>query len=149
MKPPRRIGAITGPVSRGPRVCAVALAAGLLLGGCVSTRAVSPPAPELQLLEAGTLEMPPGCEPERGAVYRTAFVVQTDGLVEAVASESGSGCVQEALRQWVATFRYRPVAEPTATVLDWMGVTATRETTRRAFVEILYISPDSHSVAIR
>lgn len=108
------------------RVSAVVLAAGLLLAGCVSTPAVSPPAPDLQLLEAGTLEIPPDCEPARGAVYRIAFLVQPDGRVDAVASESGSGCVQEALRQWVATFRYRPVAEPTAAVLDWMGVSAAR-----------------------
>jgi hypothetical protein len=80
----------------------------------------------LLLLEAGTLQIPPGCEPARGAVYRTAFVVQTDGRVDAVASESGSGCVQEAVRRWVATFQYRPVAAPTAAVLDWMEVTATR-----------------------
>lgn len=126
MKPRRRIVSITGPECRWLHVPAVALAAGLLLGGCVSTRVASPPAPELQLLEAGTLLLPPGCEPERGAVYRTAFVVQTDGRVEAVATESGSGCVQEALCQWVATLRYRPVAKPTATVLDWMSVTATR-----------------------
>jgi hypothetical protein len=107
-------------------VSAVALTAGLLLGGCVSTRVASPPAPALQLLEAGALQIPPGCEAAPGAVYRTAFVVQTDGRVDAVASESGSGCVQEALRQWVAAFRYRPVAAPTAAVLDWMGVSAVR-----------------------
>jgi outer membrane murein-binding lipoprotein Lpp len=108
------------------RVSAVVLAAGVLLAGCVSTSAVFPPAPDLQLLEAGALEIPSDCEPARGTVYRTAFLVQPDGRVDAVASESGSGCVQEALRQWVATFRYRPVAEPTAAVLDWMGVSAAR-----------------------
>lgn len=106
------------------RKSAVVVAAGLLLAGCVSTKPVSPGAPDLQLLEAGTLEIPPGCEPARGVVYRTAFLVQPDGRVDAVAS--GSGCVQEALRQWVATFRYRPVAEPTAAVLDWMDVSAAR-----------------------
>lgn len=126
MKPRRRTVSIAAPGCGWPHVSALALAAGMLLGGCVSTRVTSPPAPELQLLEAGTLQIPPGCEAARGAVYRTAFVVQTDGRVEAVASESGSGCVQDALRQWVATFRYRPVAEPAAAVLDWMGVTAMR-----------------------
>ena len=117
------IGADAGP---GLRLVSVAVTVGLLLAGCVSTPAVSPPTPELQLLEAGTLEIPPGCEPAGGAVYRTAFVVQPDGRVGAVAAESGEGCVQEALRQWVATFRYRPVDAPTAAVLDWMNVTAAR-----------------------
>ena len=117
------IGAWAG---RGLRLASVAVTAGLLLGGCVSTRSVTPPVPELQLLDAGTLAIPPGCEPAPGAVYRTAFVVQPDGQVAGVASESGPGCVQEALRQWVATFRYRPVDQPTAAVLDWMNVTAAR-----------------------
>jgi hypothetical protein len=36
------------------------------------------------------------------------------------------GCVQEALRVWVSTFQYRPVAAATAAVVDWMGVTAAR-----------------------
>lgn len=115
-----------GDAMRGLRLASVAVAAGLLLAGCVSPPVTSPPASELLLLEAGTLEIPPGCEPEQGAVYRTSYVVQPDGRVAAVASETGSGCVQEALRQWVATFRYRPLAEPTATVLDWMGVVAAR-----------------------
>lgn len=128
---------------------AVALAAGLLLAGCASTPVTSPPAPELQLLEAGALEIPPGCEPTRGAVYRTAFIVQPDGRVEAVAAESGTGCVQEALRQWVATFRYQPVDEPTAAVLDWMGVTATRAAKLPAIVEKFYISPGSAAVTLR
>jgi hypothetical protein len=126
MKPRQRIVPITGSGCRRLRVSAVTLAAGLLLGGCVSPRVASPPAPELHLLEAGTLQLPPGCEPAPGAVYRTAFVVQSDGRVDAVASESGSGCVQEALRQWVAAFRYRPVDAPTVAVLDWMGVMASR-----------------------
>lgn len=121
----RRIDTL-GRECRWLQIPAVALAAGMVLAGCVSAPVVSPLAPELQLLEAGTLAIPPGCEPERGAIYRTAFVVQPDGRVEFVAAESARGCVQEALREWVSTFRYRPVAEPTAAVLDWMGVTATR-----------------------
>ena len=117
------IGANAG---RGLRPISAAIAAGLLLAGCVSTPPATPPAPELQLLESGTLEIPPGCEPVRGVVYRTAFVVQPDGRVAAVTPESGSGCVQDALREWVATFRYRPVDAPTTAVLDWLGVTAAR-----------------------
>jgi hypothetical protein len=114
-----RVRALRAPVT--------ALAAGLLLAGCVATPVPEPlPAMELQLLDAGALAMPPGCEPARGVVYRTAFVVQPNGRVDAVASESGAGCVQEALLEWVSTFQYRPVDEPTAAVLDWMGVTASR-----------------------
>ena len=102
----------------------------LLLGGCVSSTVqvppAQPPAPTLQLLDTGPLEIPGGCEPARGAVYRTSFVVQPDGSVTDAASESGDGCVQSALQQWASTFVYRPASEPTATVVDWMCVTASR-----------------------
>jgi hypothetical protein len=37
-----------------------------------------------------------------------------------------AGCVQSALQQWALTFEYRPTGEPTATVVDWMCVTAAR-----------------------
>ena len=108
----------------------VAVSGALLVAGCVSsTDQVSPtqpPAPVLQLLDTGPLEIPRGCEPARGAVYRTSFVVQPDGSVTDAASESGDGCVQSALRQWASTFVYRPAGEPTATVVDWMCVTASR-----------------------
>jgi hypothetical protein len=116
-----------GPTRYGP---GVALACALQLAGCVSTRVEVPPAPPpvptLQLLDTGPLEIPRGCEPTRGAVYRTSFVVQPNGSVTDAASESGHGCVQSALQQWAATFEYRPTSEPTPTVVDWMYVTASR-----------------------
>jgi hypothetical protein len=113
-----------------PGLCGAVLASScaLLLAGCVSptSRVAEPPAPPLQLLGTGSLEMPRGCEPAGGAMYRTRFVVQPDGRVADAASESGEGCVQSALRQWVSTFEYRPPREPTPTVIDWMQVTASR-----------------------
>jgi len=106
------------------------LACVVLLAGCASqpdqAPSLRPPAPELQLLDAGMLEIPRGCEPARGKVYRTSFTVQVDGRVAAAVSDSGPGCVQDALRRWVATFRYRPVAEPLPATLDWLDVTAPR-----------------------
>ncbi len=106
------------------------LACVALLAGCASqpdqAQSLRPPVPELQLLDAGVLEIPRGCEPARGKVYRTSFTVQLDGRVAAAVSDSGSGCVQDALRRWVATFRYRPVAEPLPATLDWLDVTARR-----------------------
>jgi|APLow6443716910_1056828.scaffolds.fasta_scaffold342318_1 hypothetical protein len=108
----------------------VAMFGALLVAGCVSSTVqdspAQPPAPTLQLLDTGPLEIPRGCEPARGAVYRTSFVVQPDGSVTGAASESGDGCVQSALQQWASTFVYRPAGEPTATVVDWMCVTASR-----------------------
>ena len=70
--------------------------------------------------------MPRGCEATPGAMYRTHFNVQPDGRVSDAASESGDGCVQQALRTWVTTFSYAPLRETTPVAFDWMIVTATR-----------------------
>jgi hypothetical protein len=103
----------------------VALIAAIALAGCAATAPRAPPAP-LELLDAGAVVLPADCAPGPGVVYRTAFVVQGDGRVAGIASQSGFGCVQQALEAWVTTFRYRPVAEAAPAVVDWMAVTATR-----------------------
>jgi hypothetical protein len=117
-------------IGPGPHAAGVALSCALLVAGCVSPTVQAPgarpPAPPLQLLDTGPLEIPRGCEPARGAVYRTSYVVQPDGRVAGTASESGDGCVQSALRQWVSTFEYLPSSTATATLIDWMDVTASR-----------------------
>jgi hypothetical protein len=101
------------------------LAVAAALAGCATTRPGVPVAP-LELIQSGSVVLPAGCVPGSGVVYRTAFVVQPDGRVEQIAAQSGSGCVQQALQDWVATFKYRPVAEATSTVVDWMAVAARR-----------------------
>lgn len=112
-----------------PWLFGFACVAGMLLAGCAATPPpTTPTAPELQLLTAGALELPRGCEPAAGAVYRTHYVVQADGRVTGIASGSGSGCVQHALQQWVESFQYRALAEPTLATIDWMAVTARRGT---------------------
>ena len=119
---------------RSPVLASKALGRGLwllslagLLAGCTAPPARGPlPPPDLELLGAGRLELPSDCEPRGGEVYRTSFLVQPDGRPSAVVSESGPGCVQEALRRWVSTFEYRPVAETKPGTLDWMSVTARR-----------------------
>ena len=105
----------------------VALLGLSLVSGCVAPAlAPVPPAPELQLLGAAELAIPRGCEAKPGAVYRTHFNVQPDGRVSDAASESGDGCVQQALRTWVTTFNYAPLHEATPVAFDWMIVTAAR-----------------------
>jgi hypothetical protein len=108
----------------------IAIVAASILAGCVSpaARAPAPAAlPALELLNTGALQIPTGCEPASGTVYRTSFVVQPGGRTANAISESGDGCVQEALRHWVSTFQYQPIGAPASTVIDWMAVTAPRE----------------------
>lgn len=102
----------------------MALVTALVLAGCATT-ARPPPSP-LELLESGSVVLPADCVPAHGVVYRMAFVVQGDGRVAGIASQSGAGCVQQALEAWVATFRYRPPSDATPAVVDWMAVSAAR-----------------------
>ena len=99
----------------------------LVLGGCAShVREATPPPSPLELLSAGPLELPAGCEPEDGTVYRTGFVVEGDGGVTQPTSQSGEGCVQRSLRTWVTSFRYAPIGAAMPVVIDWIAVTASR-----------------------
>lgn len=99
----------------------------LLAAACVGPAvAPAPPASELQLVGADELALPRGCDATPGAVYRTHFKVQPDGRVSDAASESGDGCVQQALRTWVTTFSYAPLRETMPVAFDWMVVTAAR-----------------------
>ncbi|MCU0255762.1 MAG: hypothetical protein MUF60_03390 [Vicinamibacterales bacterium] len=117
----------TGLGSKTARSGLTLLALAGLLAGCAAPPARGPvPPPALELLGAGPLELPRDCQPRPAAVYRTSFVVETDGRPTRIESESGEGCVQEALRRWVATFEYRPIAESTPSTVDWMGVSARR-----------------------
>jgi hypothetical protein len=99
----------------------------LELGGCASlTREAAVPLPPPALLSAAALELPTDCEPASGTVYRTSYVVGTDGRVADAASPAGDGCVERALRAWVATFRYEPIDASMPAVIDWIAVTASR-----------------------
>jgi hypothetical protein len=99
----------------------------LLLTGCASSPgSMPPPPPELELVAAGVLELPLGCEPAAGAVYRTNYLVSQDGRVAQAVPESGPGCVQDAMRRWVESFQYLPPAGPVAATIDWMAVTGAR-----------------------
>lgn len=94
--------------------------------GCTAVRPVTTSPPPVQLLDAAELTLPDNCVAAPGAVYRTLFEVQPDGRVSAPRSESGDGCVQQALRDWVTTFSYAPLDAPTPVAFDWMAVTASR-----------------------
>jgi hypothetical protein len=80
----------------------------------------------VQLVSTGELDLPGDCAATPGAMYRTLFEVRPDGRVTAPRSEPGNseGCVQQALREWVATFTYAPLDATTPVAFDWMAVTA-------------------------
>jgi hypothetical protein len=105
-------------------VVALALA---LAAGCAGPRPAStPPAPDLQLIGSAALDLPHDCLAAAGRVYRTLFDVQPDGRVSSVRSAADDGCVQQALREWVATFSYASLRATTPVAFDWLAVTASR-----------------------
>jgi hypothetical protein len=98
----------------------------LATGGCVVTRPDVTSPPPVQLVSTGELDLRGDCAATPGAMYRTLFEVRPDGRVTAPRSEPGNsdGCVQQALREWVATFTYAPLDATTPVAFDWMAVTA-------------------------
>ena len=112
-----------------PGTCSTVLAFTLFaLAGCAPlTRDRAAPSPPLELISAASFDLPTGCEPVEGQVYRTNYLVHPDGSVTQAASGSGGdGCVEQALRAWVSSFRYGPVAVAMPAVIDWIAVTASR-----------------------
>lgn len=103
---------------------------GIVVAGCASigdhgTTAGIPP-PPLQLVSAGDLELPGDCAVRDGVVYRTNFVVQSDGRVADIRPDPAPACLRAALTEWLNGVRYAPPGEAIPTAIDWMSVSARR-----------------------
>jgi len=93
-------------------------------------RPVAPsPEPPARLLDAGRLELPTDCVVSPGRTYRMSYTVGTDGRtgsLGAITPPDAPACLQAALKSWVASFRYAPLAQTQPLTTDWMLVTAPR-----------------------
>jgi len=103
----------------------------VLAAACESlTRPTAPVAPPpTTLLDAGSLTLPVGCAVPVGQPYRMSYLVDTAGRAgkpDEISPPDAPACLKEALRNWVATFRYAPVSEAERLTADWMLVTARR-----------------------
>jgi hypothetical protein len=110
-------------------VFAVIVVAILLVAGCTSTperEGAAPPAPELQLIRTGPLDIPADCAVSGGAVYRTNFVVQSDGRVSEARTDPAPECLQRALVAWIEGAQYAPPGRAVPATVDWMLVSAPR-----------------------
>ena len=127
MEPSRPFPAVPSSATRWLTVAAIVAT----LAACVTPttrQGAAPPVSPLRLVSAAPFELPVGCVATGGTVYRTTFDVDTDGRVTNAVSTTGDGCVEIALRRWVATFRYQPVPERAPVAFDWLVVTAVRGT---------------------
>jgi hypothetical protein len=103
----------------------------VLAAGCQPMVRPTPPAPEppARLLDAARLELPADCAVPAGRPYRMSYTVETDGRTAglgAVTPPDAPACLQNALKAWVASFRYAPVAHAEPVTSDWMLVSARR-----------------------
>lgn len=101
------------------------LIAGGLLTGCQMTP-TAPPEPDLQLLQAAPLELPPTCSAS-GSFY-VAFTVDGAGRTGDIRVSDAPPCIQEALTAWVESFRYQPPGRPVPAAIEWLMVAAPRGT---------------------
>ena len=94
------------------------------LAGCAGVSSTRPdrdvPQP-LKLVSAEPLQIPRDCAIPDATVYRTSFEVLPDGRVRNVVSDAEIRCLNEALSDWVGTFRYEPISVQTKAVIDWIA----------------------------
>jgi len=99
---------------------------GLLLTACVLMPADAPVAPELQLVAAGQLALPGGCEPSPGSVYRVSYVVEPArsrrGRRLGLGRRMRTGRIA-ALGRIVSVC---PLGRTLPATIDWIAVTAAR-----------------------
>jgi hypothetical protein len=101
----------------------------LVLSGCAPTPergGQRAPAPELQMVTSGPLAIPANCDVSAGTVYRTSFVVQTDGRVSEARTDPAPECLQRALVAWVESVKYAAPGRAVPASVDWMLVSASR-----------------------
>src|SRR5687768_6003424 len=110
-------------LARGLRV--TPLLAVVLLAACQTTPSQQRAEPELGLLEAAALVIPKDCV-VAGSFIVSFTVAAATGRTDAIRAPDAPSCVQDALTDWVASFRYEPPAKATPVTMEWMLVTAKR-----------------------
>ena len=83
-----------------------------------------PGPPKLQLISSAPLSLPETCEAPGSAAVE--FSVLPDGRTTDIRPAAASPCLSEALRAWVAAFRYQPVTGLTQSRIEWLLVTGAR-----------------------
>lgn len=91
-----------------------------LIAACRSLPQI-PPNP-LQLLSSQPLQLPAECVATQSIVIE--FVIDTDGSPSKIAIAPAPACLQQALRTWVASFKYAPLPAALPTRVEWLLVTA-------------------------
>lgn len=98
-------------------------AALLLLSAC---RTLPPaPAAPLELLSSAPLQLGAGCMGSSSVAID--FVIDASGSTSDIAVPDAPVCLQQALRAWVASFKYAPLPADTPSRIEWVLVTAPKQ----------------------
>jgi hypothetical protein len=103
---------------------AATLFAVLFIAACQTTPPPRLAEPELKLIQTSPLVVPNDCIASGSFVV--SYTVATTGRTAAISPPDAPSCIQDALTEWVASFRYEPPAKPTPASMEWMMVTAQR-----------------------
>ena len=106
------------------RARATTLLAVVFVAACQTTPPRPPVETELKLLQTSPLVVPNDCIASGSFVV--SYTVATTGRTAAISPPDAPSCIQDALTEWVASFRYDPPAKPTPASMEWMMVTAQR-----------------------
>ena len=103
---------------------ALTLLAVLFMAACQTMPPARSVEPELKLLQASPLVVPNDCI--ASGTFVVSYTVATTGRTAAISPPDAPSCIQNALTEWVASFRYEPPSKPTPASMEWMMVTAQR-----------------------
>jgi hypothetical protein len=97
-----------------------------LLAACQSAPRPHASEPALKLLESAPLAVPQDCF--ASGSYIVSYTVAATGRTAAIRATDAPSCAQDALVNWVGSFRYEPPGRPTPAAVEWMMVTGKRGT---------------------
>src|SRR5262245_12467331 len=90
------------------------------LAGCQSLPSAPPPSPPLQMIRSSEFSLPPSCQASGSVVV--AYTVYEDGQTGNIDVPAAPQCVQRALTEWVASFKYSPQSAQVPASIEWLLV---------------------------
>jgi len=102
--------------------CAAIIGASLC--ACQGLPPAKAPAPPLTMVRSGDFTLPSSCE--AGGSVVVDYTVYEDGQTGNINVPSAPPCLQQALTQWVASFRYTPQSARVPASIEWLLVTANK-----------------------
>ena len=98
----------------------------IAIAACETAPRRPPAAPPLQMIRSGQLVVPQDCAASGSVVVD--YMVGEDGQTDDIHVPSAPACLQAALSEWVASFRYAPQQGEVPASIEWLVVEGKRGT---------------------